>query len=66
MGILWAWEPGMLSELQESSIKVKAWALTPASHWPEEGQEKAKLSGQTEREVYSVWGHFKNVKKTAS
>lgn len=46
MGILWAWEPGMLSELQESSIKVKAWALTPASHWPEEGQEKAKLSGQ--------------------
>ena len=42
----WAQEPGELSELQESSIKVMAWAVTPASHRLEEGQEKAKLSGQ--------------------
>lgn len=46
MGNSWAREPGDLSELQESSIKVMAQDLTPASHWPEEGQKKAELSGQ--------------------
>lgn len=41
-----AQEPGELPESGESSIKAMAWALTPASHQPEEGQEGAKHSSQ--------------------
>lgn len=33
-------------QLQKSSIKVIAWPLIPASHQSEEGQDKAKPSGQ--------------------
>lgn len=46
MANLWTQELGKLSQSQESSIKVMAWALSAASHPLVEGQEKAKLSSQ--------------------